>query len=279
MIKIRHKHIIIFLLFILLLLLLTISSCQKVECSSNTDCISSKPCITGKCINAKCVLSTQSNCCGNNVKDAIEDNKPGNKCTCSQDYGRCEGKPKIKVGSRTEDTKYLMYYCDAENQCILGVEPKNILPQNLLDTISTSFFKISSVVKYPKPFGINKDYFEFTLSLDDLNENLVLPIKLTKMKLFYISQYVRLEQLVATEDLEIELNGIGDQLNIGIKLNLGYRTQEIEESGSFRYSIDYTYTKKVSAGRAPDGTTIYKDEIVRATFNSPSKPVFFVRGE
>ena len=50
----------------------------------------------------------------------------------------------------------------------------------------------------------------------------------------------------------------------------------MEESGSLRYGIDYVYTKKVLSGRV-NGTNVYNDEIVRATFTAPSKPIFFVR--
>ena len=60
-------------------------------------------------------------------------------------------------------------------------------------------------------------------------------------------------------------------------LTLNYKPQELEELGSIRYSIDYTYRKQVLAGRTANNTNIYSNETVRASFTAPVKPVFFVR--
>ncbi len=131
-------------------------------------------------------------------------------------------------------------------------------------------------MKYNTPFDINKDSFEVTISLDDINKDLILPIQLTRIKLFFNSQYGGAEQLIADQEVSSMLNGIGEKAEISATLNLGYRPKEVEESGSLRYSIDYVYTKKVLSGRV-NGTNVYTDEIVRTTFTAPAKPIFFVR--
>ena len=53
--------------------------------------------------------------------------------------------------------------------------------------------------------------------------------------------------------------------------------QEIEEKGSMRYSMDYTFTKQVLSGRTANGTGIYSTETARGTFSAPTKPLFLVR--
>lgn len=255
-----------------------IAGCAKAECKTSADCVASKPCAIPKCEKSKCTLIQQINCCGNNVEESIENGKPGSKCACPQDYGKCEGKGKVAIGSRTEDTRYLRYSCNADSQCVFGFDEKEVFPQNFLDPMNDvgGFFKASSVLKYNTPFDISKDVFGITISLDDTNKGLVLPVQLTRIKLFFNSQYGGAEQLIADQELSSTLNGIGEKAEISAILNLGYRPKEAEESGSLRYSIDYVYTKKILSGRV-NGTNVHNDEIARAAFTATSKPIFFVR--
>ncbi len=274
MIKIKRNHFILFLFFVIALIIL--SSCTKPECRTSADC-GQRTCYLSKCEDKKCVYTLQRNCCGNRINETIENGKPGNQCTCPADYGKCEGKGKIRFGSRTEDAQYVKYYCNVDNQCVLGVERKDVAPQNFLDPINTGFFKASSVAKYNKPFDTNRDAFEFIITLDDISKDLILPILITKAKVLYSSEYARAELLIAEKDLNAVLNGIGDKATINLPLTLSYRPQEVEEQGSIRYSIDYTYKKQVLTGKTVNGTNIYSNETVRATFTAPVKPVFFVR--
>lgn len=256
--------------------LIIASSCAKPECRSSADC-SQRTCFLSKCDDNKCAYSLQRNCCGNRINESMENGKPGSECTCPQDYGKCEGKGKIRIGSRTEDATFVHYFCNADEQCILGVEKNDVAPQNYLDQISTGFFKASSVVKYNKPFDAGKDFFEFRLTLDDTSKDLALPVKLTKIKVLYSSEYARAELLIAEKELDGVLNGIGDNALINVPLTLSYRPQEVEELGSVRYSVDYEYTKQVVSGKTANGTNMYSKETARATFTAPVKPVFFVR--
>ncbi len=274
MVKIKKQHI---LFLFLVITLITISSCTKPECKTSADC-GSRTCYLSKCEEKKCVYTLQRNCCGNRINESIEDGKPGSQCTCPKDYGKCEGKGKIKIGSRLEDATYVYHYCNAENKCILGINEKDIAMQNFLDTINTGIFKASSVVKYNKPFDVSKDKFEFTVTLEDIKKELVLPIMLTKIRLLYNSENTRTDLLIAEKELDGILNGIGDQTIMIVPLNLNYRPKELEEAGSLRYSIDYIHLKQVSTGRTVNGTTLYTNETVRGTF-SATKPVLFVRTE
>lgn len=257
--------------------LIITAGCAKAECKTSADCVAPKPCAIPKCEKSKCTAIQQINCCGNNVKESIENGKPGGKCTCPQDYGKCEGKGKVAIGSRTEDTRYLSYYCNADSQCVFGFDEKEVFPQNFLDSINDArgFFKVSSVLKYNTPFDISKGAFEITISLDDASKDLVLPVQLTRIKLFFNSQYGGAEQLIADQELSSMLNGVGEKARISAILNLGYRPKEAEESGSLRYSIDYVYTKRVLSGKV-NGTNTYSNEIARAALAPPPKPIFFV---
>lgn len=274
MIKIKKNCAIIFLF--LVILTLTLSSCvPKSECKSNSDC-SSRTCFLSKCESRKCSYSLVRNCCGNKLKEELEDGKPGNQCTCPSDFGVCGGKAKIKYGSRTEDAVYVHSYCD-NDKCAYGVEKKDITTQNILDPIVSSSFKASSIIKYNKPFDAGKDVFEFKIVLDDTREGIILPVELTKLRLFYSSPYSKAELLVAEQDLNKALNNIGDGLLISLPLNLGYKPNEVEETGSIKYTIDYNYVRQIPNGKLPDGTVLYKEETNRDRFTSSGKQVFFVR--
>ena len=274
MIEIKRRHIVLFLFFAITLI--AISSCAKAECRTSADC-GPRNCFASKCEAKKCVYSLKQNCCGNRINDTTEDGKPGNQCTCPQDYGKCGGKGKVKIGSRIEDATYAHYYCNTNEQCVLGVEKNDVAPQNFLDTMDIGFFRASSVVRYNKPFDAKRDSFEFTVILDNTGKDLVAPITLTKIRLLFSSEYTRIEQLIAEQELGIALNGVGDQSSANVPLNLNYRPQEVEEAGGLRYIIDYAYKKKVVSGKTANGTNVYSDEIVRASFTAPVKPVFFVR--
>lgn len=274
MIKIKRKQVILFLLLVTSLVVL--SSCAKPECKDNPDC-ASRTCYIPKCEDKKCSYNMQRNCCGNRINESIENGMPGGKCTCPQDYGKCEGKGKVKRGSREEDAAYVRYFCNENSQCVFGIDGKDATRQNLLDTTNTGFFKVSSIVSYNKPFEVAVGTFDFTITLDDAGKDLIFPVVLTKIKILYSGENARVEQLVAENEINAFFNGIGEKAAINTPLTFNYKPQELEEQGSFRYSVDYTYKKRVPSGKAPDGTTLYSEETVRSTFNTPSKPVFLVR--
>jgi hypothetical protein len=262
-------------LLVLALSLLIISACSEPECSVSQDC-ARKMCSTVRCLEGACEYSSQSNCCGNGVKDSIESGLPGSKCTCPKDYGDCAGIPTINIRNRDVDASYAEFLCNKDNECILGVDPDKVTPQNFLDTVS-GFFKASSVMKYNHPFSMDKDIFELKISLDDLDDDLVFPIKFTNIKVLYNSPSARTELLVAEKNLNLELNKIGNQVSITVPLNLGYNPPEIEESGSIKYTLDYNHIIRISDGKTSSGEKKYKQEIERKSFRSSSKKIFFVK--
>mgnify|MGYP001571764579 FL=1 len=274
LVKIKRNGVILIGLFIVAVLF--ISSCAKTECETNADCISPKSCMSAKCKDNACVFTPQRNCCGNEIKEGIESGAPGSQCTCPADYGKCEGKGKIKIGSRLEDATYVRYHCNEDSQCILGVDKNSTAPQNFLDTINIGFFKTSSVIKYNKPFDVNEHSFSLTLTLDDVGKDLVLPVTFTKVKVLFNSVYTRAELLVAEQDLKAVLDGIGSQVTLNVPLNLNFRPEELEESGYLRYTIDYVYQRQFLSKRGSDEPEAI-EETIRNTYTSPAKPVIFFR--
>ncbi len=274
MIKSKRSLIVFFLS--LAVVLIVVSSCEKPECSTAGDCIS-RSCALSKCESGKCVNTPLKNCCGNKIKEESENGKVGSECTCPEDYGYCEGKARVKIGARQENATYLRHFCNANNKCVLGVEKKDVVPQNYLDLLNPGFFKASSIIKYNKPFDVGKDGFELSLTLDDIDKDIILPVTITRVKLFYLTLSLRNELLIAEKSTESGLNGIGNSAIINVPLNLNYKPQEIEETGSIKYSIDYNLTRKVASGKSQNGTTNYAYETERGTLSSQTKPVFFVK--
>lgn len=267
MFEIRKHYIIPLILAISLLFLL--SGCKKAECKVNRDC-AELTCATASCVKKQCEYAPEPNCCGNNIKEDIENGKPGNKCTCEKDYGKCEGKGKIQVGTREVDAKYLQYVCNADNECVFGVDEKDIQVQRLIDNKVFSFFELETIVEFNKPFDIENDNFKFEFNLRDDHEDLVYPIKLTEIQL------LDREIFFGSKTINEELNGVGDKVSVIVPMN--YQLAEIEEERQLSYKLRFEYTKRVRTNRNEDGTYNYENELVRDEYQKFfGSKIFFVK--
>ena len=85
--------------------------------------------------------------------------------------------------------------------------------------------------------------------------------------------------MIAEKELDSKISRIGESITISVPLNMGYKPEEVEEAGSVRYTLDFSYKKKVVAGRAADGNPTYREEFARDKYSSPSKQAFLVRSE
>jgi hypothetical protein len=272
----NNKQLLLFLL--LAVSLIVLAACSKSECKTTSDC-ASRACAVSRCSEAKCIYTVQTNCCGNGLKESFEDGKPGDKCSCPQDYGKCEGIPKVNVRSRELDATYATYYCNQFNRCVMGSNPSDASLQTFLDNIYDEYFEASSVMQYNKPFDMRRDTFEVKFTVDDVNDNLVMPVTLTGIRILYVGATSRSEQLIADKEVNAAITKVGGSASLSVPLNLGYKPQEVEETGSFRYVIDYTYTKNIQKGRDSSGNPVYEAEFTRNKYNSPSKQVILVRSE
>ena len=252
MFKIRHK--LLLLVFASFLLLILANGCGKPpECKADADC-GKRTCSTASCIDNQCKYNTVQNCCGNKIKDSIENGKPGNSCTCPSDYGECTGKAKIEAGGRTYDAQYVQNFCE-NDECILGVPPGDVRPVTLLDEREFGLFTLETTVTYNEPFDVNKDSFAFRISLKDDKEGIVLPVKLNKILL------KNGEILFGEKEANLALGKVSDTVTVNVPLD--YHLEQFEEAGSLTYQLNYEYIRKVRDERLQNGSYSYKDELVR----------------
>jgi len=236
------------------LLLILANGCGKpAECEVNADC-GKRTCSAASCVDRQCKYSTVQNCCGNKIKDSIENGKPGNSCTCPADYGACTGKAKIQVGGRTYDAQYMQYFCENDG-CVLGVPLEDIRPVTLLDEGEFNLFTLETTVTYNEPFDVNKDAFAFRISLKDYKEGIVLPVDLNKILL------KNGEILFGEREINSALEKVGDTVTINVPLD--YHLEQVEEVGGLTYQMNYEYIQKVKDERLQNGSYSYKDELVR----------------
>lgn len=246
--------------------MLLISGCGG-ECKVNSDCEAGK-CQTAKCENEKCQYTSITNCCGNKVKEELEGGKPGNKCTCQDDYGICTGKTQITKRGKQYDAQYLEYLCENE-KCVLSFDKDLVIEIPLVDERATSYFKLESKLAFNKPFNIDNDKFIFEFELKDDIEELKYPIKITKV-LFKSGEIFIGEQAVSQE-----FSKVGDK--IAVEVPVAYQPEQPEEEKSVSYKVDYEYTKKIKTTKNEDGSWNYREELVRDSYEKSLKSmVFFV---
>ncbi len=265
----RTKFIIAVLIFVMLLT----SGCK--ECKLSSDCNSrvreefkdySSKCLDISCVNNKCEIDVISNCCGNK---RCETNADENKCLCENDCGKCSGKGKIQIGSRTYDTEYLEYKCK-DNECVLSIDESLIRKIVLTDDKEFSYFKIGITSSLDQPFNIDSSKFKVKIQLEDTDEDLVLPVTITSLKL------VEKELLIGGKELDGTLKYVGDSFIESIPINED-SMQNVEEEKRLSLVIGYTYIIKERIGHDSEGNPIYENKVKRDTYTkSYSSKIFFV---
>ena len=265
----KIKFVIVVLIFVILLA----SGCK--ECEINSDCNSkvskdyssySTKCLDVNCVNNKCEIDVITNCCGNK---RCEVNAGENKCSCEKDCGKCEGKGEIKIGSRTSDTEYLEYGCK-DNECALIIDESLIRNIDLTYDREFSYFKIAIITSIDKPFNIDNSKFKVKIQLEDTDEDLVLPVVITSLKL------IEKELLIGEKELDGTLKHIGDSFTESIPINEDIM-QNVEEEKRVSLVIGYTYIIKERTGRDSEGNPIYENKVKRDTYiRSYGSKIFFV---
>jgi hypothetical protein len=265
------RNLIIFSLIIFSLVFA--SGCK--ECQISSDCDSkarelysgySTSCLDVSCVDNKCEIDRITNCCGNRN---CEENAGENKCACERDCGECEGKGEVKDGSRTEDAEYLEYDCDDNDECRLMIDDSLIKQISLTDEKELSYFTIEIKSSYDYPFNIDDSGFYVEIKLKDTDEDLVLPVSITNLKL------VERELLIGEADVDETLSYVGDSSKM--KVPVSYNMQEIEEEKRISLVIDYTYKRRERVGRNDEGEPIYENKVVRDSYEeSYRSKIFFV---
>jgi hypothetical protein len=258
-----------FLVIMLLFAAFIVGGCGKaeIECSANSDC-NQRTCSTASCIQNQCKYTIIPNCCGNSLKEAVENGKAGSSCTCPADYGACEGKAQSIVNGRAFETEYVEKFCQ-QDECITGVPKEKIRQISLLDEHDFNFFIVETIVTYNEPFDASGDLFRFRISVKDDSQDLVFPIKLNKIIL------KDGEIVYGEKQLDLFLNGLGDTVKFDIPVF--YQLENVEKVGRLSYQINYEYNKRVKETRLPNGSYSYKQELVRDDYENKftTKLTFF----
>jgi len=82
--RMKSRYLMLGILALLVFGIVLISGCTEKECKINDDCLA-KTCFTGKCKENKCVLSSVSDCCGNEKCESTESYE-----TCADDCPNCD---------------------------------------------------------------------------------------------------------------------------------------------------------------------------------------------
>ncbi|MBI4440142.1 hypothetical protein HY638_04180 [Candidatus Woesearchaeota archaeon] len=265
MFKIRLKRVV--LIAFLLVVVAVIAGCS--ECKDAVDCAGGSACKSTSCDEGKCTYTAQKDCCGNAIKEKTENGKPGNECTCPEDYGECNGKAAMLIKGKKVDATYLEKGC-VSNSCVYAVDQKRVKSTDLTFEKELSFFTVEILVKFNNPFTVGKDKVDVSFKLKDEKEGLEYPIKITAVKL------IDGQTLFGAKD---GLSGSFEQLQdtYSVSLPITYQAPLIEEERAVTLRVDYEYKKSVKTTKNEDGTYNYVAETVRDTFDGKlSKKIFFL---
>ena len=244
----RHVSLII-LISVLGILIAGCASSGSASCKTAADC-GPKKCQTAACTKNECAYTPKQNCCGNGIKDSLEDGKPGNSCTCPTDHGACDGKAQIAYGtSRPYDATYVKKYC-SQQQCVMGVDPRELKPTTLLEEKKLNSFDIEVVASFNQPFRVPTDSFSFRITLKNAKEEVVYPIKFTHVTLR------EGEVLYGENGISATLEKIGDVATFNVPLI--YHLSRAEEDHRITYKMDYEYTLNTQVRNSSGTTTVPK---------------------
>lgn len=183
---------------------ITISGCSRVadskdSCKLDSDC-QDKKCMNKLCENKMCNYNPISNCCGNGIKEDIEDGVPGSSCSCPEDYGPCQGPV----------NEYLEYVCNEDLSC--AMEVKKSLLKLLTKTNNVDLDKISLAIvsTYNQPFNLKKDTINIDFLVKSMSE-LINEFKIKKITLLMREKQDRMVKL-GEKEVEKYLWDVGDKV-------------------------------------------------------------------
>jgi hypothetical protein len=225
-------------LLIVLMLVISVfllASCkEKAECQTTSECNTDNKCIIGKCVNEKCVETPRANCCGNHKCEA---DSGENKCICSDDCGRCEGKATYNAstsrGIKILNATYAVYMC-VNKQCIVGVPPEKVNTLSLINSLEVSaVFKAETLTTINNPFDTSKDKASVRVTLKDLGSQVQGGVTIKGIQILDGSN------LMGEAILDQKLSNVGDTYTQ--ELSLKSAQSIVEEEKSIDLKIDFEY--------------------------------------
>jgi len=266
----KHEYFFLILVFVMLFA----SGCK--ECKTSLDCNDyvmenygsySKSCLDIDCIENKCSIDVENNCCGNDDCEKTE-----SECSCPADCGKCSGKAKVQSGSKKVDADYLEYGCE-NNKCMLTFDKSVVRTLDLYDDKTLSYFKWDIMTSIDQPFDIDNSKFKVSIELKDTDEDLILPVVITRLKLI---DGVEKGLIVGQKDTEEKLNVIGDSVTEIIPIRPD-SMKDIEDEKKLELVIEYNYKIREKTGSNSEGEPIYEEKIERKTYSKTyNSKIFFV---
>ena len=223
------------------------------ECETAADCTAKNSCFTAKCEKKLCVQDSLPDCCGNDIKDDIEDGKKGNKCTCPADYGPCsgdvEGSSILKLGCNDDDT-------ECAGTLAKAAQEEKLLTHELSSTVGD----IKLVTSLLLPFNVDEDTIHLEISVPEFKAS-VDDLILTKIEVFgennkrekvelgekEVSRVFWDTKTIVEEDIIIQpkLEIIDETLKkFRVKLSFSYMYRGAEKTGAVENdyrTIDFRY--------------------------------------
>jgi hypothetical protein len=243
-------------LVIVLIGLLFLNACSS--CKVNRDCTASNDCFASLCQNGKCVESPKMNCCGNGVQDAIEGDVPGNKCTCPQDYGPCNG----QVGNNMVQT------C-VKDECVTAVDPKKVNVVTVSDTAKYKAIELRVTSTLNQTFNIGRDTFNVRIELTTLPQDLQ-NFKITSLELSASRQDQTM--ILAEREVDRILWATGSSTEEQIPLIFPTNLQE-EELKNLKLVVKFSYDQKVRGTiEAQTGFVEDKYKMQKFVYANPDTP-------
>jgi hypothetical protein len=242
---------------IFLISLLFLTACGG--CKTDSDCKPTNDCFLAKCEANKCTESPKTNCCGNGVKEKIEGDQPGSKCTCPQDYGMCEG----QLGAN------LVYSC-LGNECYALIDPKKVTVVALSDDVKAKTADLRVTSTFNQTYNLDKDIFHVGIELKSLPAG-VEYLKVTRLELSAVNKQKQ-TTVLAEKDLKKTLWSAGTSFDEELILNFATNLKE-DELTSPKLVIGFEYLLKAATGETLEkGTAEIKLKFSKFVYANPDPP-------
>ena len=201
------------------------------NCDDNNECTKD---VCDETTNYFCKHEIIYNCKGNYICEEGED-----KCTAPLDCGPCEG-----------DVSESVYLKCINNTCNALIKSGSKQPVILSEKATpTGYFKWNIETTYDQPFDMRDSLFKLNIRLESASEQLVLPIKITE---------IRVKEgafLLGKKSSSSSLNLVGDSIIESIPLS--FKMDEYEEKKNINVEIDYDYTANAQQFNANTFTKSY----------------------
>ncbi|MFW6449802.1 MAG: hypothetical protein ACOCZ6_02000 [Nanoarchaeota archaeon] len=245
-----------YLILVLLLVMFMISGCEEPECEKVADC-PVEECFEYDCVEGECEKTTIDDCCGNNI---CEEDYDQNYCNCPEDCTpeTCEGKIVLDE-ELDETTKYLKEMCmDDECTVYFDKDKQRTVPLNY--RAYDGFFELGVDVEFKRPTELNEDEIEVKITLEDIDDDLVMPLKIRSVEL------TDGDRIYGEDTTTKEFENLDDSVNFSFPVTYIPDEMEAEEHLSMVIRFEKEYST------SDDETTTERDN----TDESLADPIYIV---